>query len=138
MPRTAFDPAHHGFGSANRSQSQRFIGPIHFSVGGRCGGVVDAAPDHLLGALPIPSDTALPAKLGTFVSQRQDKSITNSLDLCRRADAELASSTAPRSATRTPATRHIADRPRRCHPCRHPPGAPEAAATPSTNDEDPS
>lgn len=94
MPRTAFDPAHHGFGSAIRSQSQRFIGPIHLSVGGRCGGVVQAAQDHLLSALPIPPDTALPAgasALGTCISQRQDKSITNSLDLCRRADAEQAS-----------------------------------------------
>lgn len=84
MPKTAFNPANHGFRFANNFQNHRFIGPIHISVGGRCGGMVYAALDYFLNALPIPPDTALPAEgsvLSTYISERQDKSITNTLDL---------------------------------------------------------
>lgn len=82
--RTTFDPAVHGFHFANTFENHRFIGPVHISLGGRCGGMVYAALDFFLSGLPIPSDTTLPpegSSLSTYISQRQDKSITNTLDL---------------------------------------------------------
>ena len=81
---TMFDPSIHGFHFDNTFQNHRFIGPIHISMGGRCGGMAYAALDFFLSGLPVPSDTTLPlegAVLSTYISERQDKSINNTIDL---------------------------------------------------------
>jgi len=84
MSRTTFNPVNHGFSFANTFQNHRFVGPIQISMGGRCGGMVYAALDFYLSGLPIPNDPTLPPEgstLSTYISERQDKSLTNTLDL---------------------------------------------------------
>jgi uncharacterized protein YjbI with pentapeptide repeats len=84
MKRTSFDPAIHGFHFVNSFQNHRFIGPVHLDLSGRCGGMVYAAMDFYLNAMQIPAQNTLPAEgsvLSTYISARQDKSITNQLDL---------------------------------------------------------
>ena len=84
MKRTGFVPKKHGFKFANNFQNHRFIGPIHLDLSGRCGGMSYAAMDFFCHGMPIPTQNTLPEEgsvLSTYISARQDKSLTNQLDL---------------------------------------------------------
>jgi uncharacterized protein YjbI with pentapeptide repeats len=84
MARTQFVPRLHGFHFVNTFANHRYIGPVHINLSGRCGGMVYAALDLFLTETPVPTQTTLPAEgsvLSTYISARQDNSISNQLDL---------------------------------------------------------
>jgi hypothetical protein len=63
MPRTAFDPAKHGFHFANGFVNNvADLGPLgKITTRGRCGGMAYAALDYYFANLPVPLSSGLPA-----------------------------------------------------------------------------
>ena len=83
MPSTPFQPDVHGFHFSNSFDNHRWIGPVHINPRGRCGGMSYAALDFFLTETAIPDDTTPPPEgsgLSTYLSHRQDKSLSNTLD----------------------------------------------------------